>query len=70
MSDSSHTSYVAIWAVLVVALVVSLALPSLMEGRVMVTVIFVIAGVKAFLVLNHFMHIKVEPKLIRWLVIG
>lgn len=59
----SHTKhYVGIWAWLVLALVVSLGLGTLRAGPSVVFAIFTIAAVKAFLVISHFMHLKLEPR--------
>jgi caa(3)-type oxidase subunit IV len=57
-----HTpNYVAIWGVLVAALLVSLLLGMLSLPVVTVVMIFSIALVKAYLVAAYFMHLKFEP---------
>jgi cytochrome c oxidase subunit 4 len=63
---ASHrdVNYIAIWVVLVVALVVSLALAFLEQRRVAATIILALATVKAFLVLSYYMHLKFEPRFI------
>ena len=67
-AEHPHTSYVKIWAILVVLLCVSVAGP--MFGIQVVTLItaFGIAVVKAYLVAKHFMHITVEKRFVPYLV--
>ncbi|HJN78220.1 MAG TPA: c-type cytochrome [Myxococcota bacterium] len=68
MSGTHHTNYVKIWAILLALLVVSVAGPFL--GITIVTLItaFGIAGIKAYLVCKHFMHLDVEKPIIKWLL--
>ena len=67
----SHTKwYIAIWAILLVFLFVSIALSHLPNVYVMNGIVFTIAFVKAFLVMRHFMHLKMEPWLITILVLA
>jgi caa(3)-type oxidase subunit IV len=62
--------YVAIWAVLIAALLVSLVLASLHHPGVAAALIFTIAAVKAYLVLAYYMHLKFEPRFIVLIVVG
>ena len=70
MSDDTHpqTNYVAIWGVLTVALVVSLALGMLAPSPLVITLIFAIAAMKAYLVLAYFVHFTVEPRFVKIMV--
>ena len=65
----SHPNYVKIWGILVVLLCISVAGP--MFGHKIVTLItaFGIAGVKAYLVAKHFMHINIEKRFIPYIVL-
>lgn len=70
MSESNSVrKYVSIWAVLLVALFVSLGLGEI-GGPVMIAVIFVIAAIKALLVLGWFMHLAYEPWHLRFTMVG
>jgi caa(3)-type oxidase subunit IV len=61
-SHRDHTGrYVAIWAVLVAALVVSLLLGGVNFPTVTVVLIFSVAALKAYMVMAYFMHIKGAP---------
>ncbi|MDP3936840.1 MAG: cytochrome C oxidase subunit IV family protein [Deltaproteobacteria bacterium] len=59
--EHGHPNYVAIWGILVGALLVSLLMGFIQLPVVTVVLIFSIAAVKAYLVLNYFMHLKAEP---------
>jgi len=61
-TESHAKHYIAIWAWLCLALVVSLGLGTLRAGPNVVFAIFAVAVVKAFLVVSHFMHLNVEPR--------
>ena len=67
MSGSSNppVNYGLTFGILVAALVASLVLSEMFTGPVMVTVIFVIAAYKAYLVLTRFMHLSNEPRYMR-----
>ncbi len=68
MENKPHArpNYVAVWAWLVILLGLSLASVFLpFSQTVTVTLIFVIAAVKAFLVAVNFMHLKFEQWLVR-----
>jgi caa(3)-type oxidase subunit IV len=62
--------YVAIWAVLIAALLLSLLLASFHHPGVAAALIFTIAGVKAYLVLAYYMHLKFEPRFIVLIVVA
>lgn len=68
MPNVTHArpNYVAVWAWLVFLLIISLAAVYLpFSQTITVTIIFVVAAVKAFLVLVNFMHLKFEQRLVR-----
>lgn len=58
---SSQPSYLLIWAILVVALLVSMGIGELQLPVVTAVFIFSIALVKAYLVLAYYMHLRWEP---------
>ena len=61
-SHRDHTArYVAIWGVLVAALLVSLLLGGMNIPVVTVVLIFSVAIAKAYMVMAYFMHIKGAP---------
>ena len=68
--DGHHTSYVKIWGVLLVLLVVSVAGP--MAGIRVVTLItaFGIAIVKAYVVARYFMHVNLEKKWVAYMLVA
>ncbi|MEN8184502.1 MAG: caa(3)-type oxidase subunit IV [Myxococcota bacterium] len=63
-TEHSHPSYVKIWAILLVMLVISVAGPFLGIQVVTLITAFGVAVVKAFLVAKHFMHINIEKRFI------
>jgi cytochrome c oxidase subunit 4 len=72
MSTPAHArpNYVAVWAWLVFLLVISLAAVYLpFSQTATVAIIFVVAVVKAFLVVVNFMHLKFEERLVRLIAI-
>lgn len=72
MSNVTHArpNYVAVWAWLVFLLIISLAAVYLpFSQTVTVMIIFVVAAVKAFLVVVNFMHLKFEQRLVRFIAI-
>ncbi len=69
MSTHSDRHYIKIWAVLVGLLVVSVVGPMLEVKLITLVAAFGIAGVKAYLVAKHFMHINDERGFIAQLVI-
>ena len=70
MRDESYPSYALVFAVLVAALLVSLGITAVMQGAVAVTLVFAVALLKAYLVLNYFVHLRDEPRWIKVLVFG
>jgi caa(3)-type oxidase subunit IV len=61
-SHRDHTAkYVAIWGMLVAALLVSVVLGGMHIPVVTVVLIFSVAIVKAYMVMAYFMHIKGAP---------
>jgi caa(3)-type oxidase subunit IV len=60
--ESNAKHYIGVWAWLVLALIASLGLGTLRAGPSVIFAIFAIALVKAFLVVSHFMHLKLEPR--------
>ncbi len=70
MSEHSPMPYVKIYVVLLVLLVVSVVGPMFEIQIVTLITAFGIAGVKAFLVAKHFMHLNMEPPWIRQLLIA
>lgn len=72
MSADTHThpSYVKIWGILVVLLVVSVCGPMLGIKIVTLITAFGVAGVKAYLVTKHFMHLDVQPRYIPYLLLA
>ncbi len=69
-AGGDHPSYVKIWGILVVLLVVSVIGP--MIGIRVVTLItaFGIAIVKAFIVAKHFMHVNLERRWVGSLLVA
>lgn len=61
-------SYVRIWALLLVLLVVSVLGPMVEVPLVTAITAFGIAVVKAYLVVRYFMHLHVEPKYVGYLL--
>ncbi|HEY8430441.1 MAG TPA: c-type cytochrome [Sandaracinaceae bacterium] len=64
-----HPSYVKIWAILVVLLIVSVVGPMLEVPIVTLITAFGVAIVKAYLVVRYFMHLPVEPKYVGYLLV-
>lgn len=72
MSNTEHThpNYIAVWAWLVILLVMSVAAVYLPFSQTLtVAFIFIVAAVKAFLVATNFMHLRFEKSLIRAIAI-
>jgi caa(3)-type oxidase subunit IV len=65
----AHPNYVKIWAILVVLLCISVAGPFLGHPLVTLVTAFGIAGVKAYLVAKHFMHITIEKSFIPYIIL-
>jgi caa(3)-type oxidase subunit IV len=66
--DEAHedSSYVKIWAMLLALLVVSVIGPMAEIPILTLVTAFGVAGVKAYLVVRHFMHLSVEPKFVAY----
>jgi caa(3)-type oxidase subunit IV len=72
-ADHDHASdrtYIMLWGVLIVALFASLGLGELGNSNAMVMLIFGIAAVKAYLVIAHYMHLKLEPLFVKLIMLG
>ena len=72
MTNTEHIrpNYVAVWAWLILLLIISLAAVYLPFSQTATTVmIFVVAVVKAALVAAYFMHLRFEKRLIRAIAI-
>ena len=69
MSEHEHPSYVKIWGILVVLLVISVVGPLLEIQWLTLVTAFGIAVVKAYLVVKNFMHLNVEPRFV-WYMVG
>jgi caa(3)-type oxidase subunit IV len=67
-SDYSSAVYVKVWAALVVLLIVSILGPTLGIRTLTIITAFGVAIVKALLVASYFMHLKVEQKIIWYLL--
>ncbi len=61
--------YTTIFGILMAALIVSLIIGHFSQSPWAVGVIFLIAAVKAWLVVAHFMHLTIEPRFIKVLVL-
>ena len=72
MSEEAHSTrtYQVVFGVLLVALAISLVLAHFWGGPLMITAIFVIAGVKALFVANYFMHLGDEPHWLKLVVLS
>jgi caa(3)-type oxidase subunit IV len=67
---SHETRYVVIWAVLLAALFFSIAVGAMGLGPAAIAVIFVVAAVKAGLVVGWYMHLALEPRFLKTLIGG
>ncbi len=68
-ADGHHTNYVKIWAILLVLLVISVLGPLLGHRTLTLVTAFGIAGVKAYIVAAHFMHLKTELKIASYILV-
>lgn len=68
--DHHDVNYVKIYFILLALLVVSILGPELGNHFVTLVTAFGIAGVKAYLVCAHFMHLKQEKRYISYLLAG
>ena len=69
MSEHAHSSYVKIWGILVVLLVLSVLGPMVGIQWLTLLTAFGIAFVKAYLVIKNFMHLNLEPRFV-WYIVG
>lgn len=69
-TQTHHTNYVKIWAILVGLLVISVLGPLTGIRAVMLITAFGIALVKAYLVAKNFMHLNVEKKVVHYALGG
>ena len=58
-------NYDAVFGVLIAALIVSLVLADISSSPLVIGVIFMIAAAKAYLVITQFMHLSVEPAMVK-----
>lgn len=65
----SHPNYFIIWVGLLVILIASLGIGIFGIGFWTVSLIFLLAAVKATMVLGWFMHLRWEPRLV-WAITG
>jgi caa(3)-type oxidase subunit IV len=66
----NQLGYNTVFALLVGAFAASVVIAQAMAGSVAVFLIFSIAVVKAWLVLNYFVHLRAEPRWVKVLVLG
>jgi caa(3)-type oxidase subunit IV len=64
----SPKHYIRIWAVLMVLLFISITGPMLEIAIITLITAFGVAGVKAFLVMKHFMHLDVEKPFVIYIL--
>ncbi len=67
---SGDRKYIIVWGVLLAALGFSLLAGVLGHGALMVALVFGAAFAKAVLVVMQFMHMSLEPRWIKWILIG
>lgn len=78
MSTDAHPNYIKVWLTLVGLLVLSVLGPIIaaatMSGHLKLAFVLIfafgIAFVKAWLVVHHFMHIRIEPRFVPYLFGG
>lgn len=63
-AETRHVNYVAIWKILVAALIVSLVLAHWKMPHLAAALIFSVAIAKALLVAAYYMHLKFEPRFV------
>ena len=69
MSKGAHdTSYVKIWAILLVLLIISVIGPSFGIRVVTLITAFGVATYKAYLVAKNFMHLDVQKPIVHWIL--
>jgi caa(3)-type oxidase subunit IV len=60
-----HPNYVGIFVLLAVALALSIGLGLLAPSPLVITLIFGIAALKAYMVLAYYVHLSFEPKFVK-----
>ena len=72
MNEHSHSgpSHYFVFGVLVVAFAISLVIGSLYQSPVAIASIYIIATLKAFMVIHYFVHLRLEPRWVKYLVIS
>ena len=68
--EGHHTSYVKIWGILLVLLVVSVTGPMLGIRVVTLITAFGIAIVKAYIVARYFMHVNLERRWVAYMLVA
>lgn len=68
-SEISTSHYVKIWGILLALLIVSICGPLLEIKAVTLITAFGVAGIKAFLVAKHFMHLAIERRFIPYMLV-
>ena len=59
-----HPNYFAVWLALIVLFLISLVANELGNRELAISLIFVLAIIKAAFVLGNFMHLRWEPKIV------
>ena len=72
MSEHSHSgpSYYLIFGILLCALIVSLTVGAYSSSISAIALIYIVATMKAFLVLHYFIHLRLEPRWVKLTVAG
>ena len=72
MSESTHSgpSSTTVFIALVVALFVSIGISEVSTSGAAVASIYIIAVGKAFLVVNYFINLRMEPAFVKSIIIG
>ena len=65
---ASKLSYPVVFGLLVAAFVLSLIIGAITTSPPAIAAIFALSGVKAYLVLFYFLHLRAEPRFIKVLV--
>lgn len=63
-------NYIAIWVILIAALIASVGLALLEQRRLAATLIFGLATIKAFLVIAYYMHLRWEPRFVVLVIVA
>lgn len=73
MNQDSHsstpTNYVTVWAVLILSLGALLSISTLGRGPLAVVLMVVLAVINATLMFAFFMHMAIEHRFVKWIVI-